>query len=374
MDNRKAIGYVTANYTSMSAGALLADRPLASLPFAGRYRLVDFAISNMVNAGITTVGVVLPVKYRSLIDHLSSTQDWGLARKRGGMYFMPGSAFGTSRHGMRFLLRDVIASKSLFQRSEAPYVVMCGTNIIFNIDLNEIIDAHAASGADITMAYVDAERSHGEGVLTLTLDEDGRVRGTESGVEPGQPKFLDCFVVGRDVLLRIIEEYAESDYLDVFEAIAGEFGRFDVRAFRFEGVALGVFGKNTYYHRSMDLLDPALADRLFCPDRPILTKSHDAPPAKYASGCAVRNSLVSADCIVGGTVEGSILSRKVVVEPGAVVRDSIIMQSCTVRAGAVVERAIIDKNNDIAEGSRLCGTLKDILVVPKGPIATVPVR
>ena len=374
MENRKAIGYITANYASREQSVLLEDRPLASLPYAGRYRLVDFPISNMVNAGITTVGLVLPANYRSLIDHLSSTKDWGLDRKRGGMYFMPGSAYGTSARSMRFLMRDIIANVSLFQRSDAPYVVMCGTNIIFNIDLRAVIDHHEASGADITMVHVRAERSHGVDALAVRVGEGNRVTGVVHGVAQGDQKFLDCFIIGRDLLLRIIEAYRDFDHLDFFEAIESEFDRIDIRAVEFNGAALGVFDERTYYDRSMDLLNPELSDQLFCPQRPILTKAHDAPPAKYTAAADVRNSLISADCIIGGEVSGSILSRKVVVEEGAVVENSILLQSCVIKAGAQVRNAIIDKNNTVAAGTLLCGTPEDILVVRKGATPTLAVR
>lgn len=146
MINRKAIGYITTNYSSSYGSVLLKDRPIASVPFLGRYRLIDFPLSNMMNAGIKTVGVVMPGNYRSLIDHVGSGKDWGLDRKKGGLFMVPGNAYGTTKGGMRFLLRDIISNKTLFQRSDKPYVVMMGTNIIFNMDLNTIIDAHENSG------------------------------------------------------------------------------------------------------------------------------------------------------------------------------------------------------------------------------------
>ena len=137
MINRKAIGYITANYSSTYGSVLLKDRPIASVPFLGRYRLIDFPLSNMMNAGIKTVGVVMPGNYRSLIDHVGSGKDWGLDRKKGGLFMVPGNAYGTTKGGMRFLLRDIISNKTLFQRSDKPYVVMMGTNIIFNMDHKE---------------------------------------------------------------------------------------------------------------------------------------------------------------------------------------------------------------------------------------------
>ena len=160
MINRKAIGYITANYSSTYGSVLLKDRPIASVPFLGRYRLIDFPLSNMMNAGIKTVGVVMPGNYRSLIDHVGSGKDWGLDRKKGGLFMVPGNAYGTTKGGMRFLLRDIISNKTLFQRSDKPYVVMMGTNIIFNMDLleltrrNLLFIAHAVLMLNSTFQHV----------------------------------------------------------------------------------------------------------------------------------------------------------------------------------------------------------------------------
>ena len=280
------------------------------------------------------------------------------------------SAFGTSKRGMRFLLRDIIANKTLFQRSDLPYVVMCGCNIIFNIDLAEIINAHERSGARATMVYCRAEREHDDDVTALEIGEAGRVHALRSGCSFGDNKFLDCCVINRDVLLDIIDNYQDVDHLDLFEAIEPAFGRIDVCSYEFKGLALGVFDEQSYYQRSMEVLRPDLNDRLFNPDRPIMTKAHDAPPAKYCTGSTVCNSLVSAGCLIQGTVRGSILARDVIVEHGASISNSIIMQSCVIRSGARVENAIVDKNNVIPAQTELRGTPDVTLIIPKAPLAT----
>ena len=116
MINNKAIGYITANYTALKQETLLESRPIASVPVMGRYRLIDFPLSNMANAGIKTVGLVMPGNYRSIIDHVGHGKDWGLDRKRGGLFPLPGNPYGTTKAGMRFLLRDIISNKTLSQR------------------------------------------------------------------------------------------------------------------------------------------------------------------------------------------------------------------------------------------------------------------
>ena len=367
MINAKAIGYITANYQGNVPSKLLADRPVASLPFLGRYRLIDFPLSNMVNAGIRTVGLVMPGNYRSIIDHVGHGRDWMLDRKKGGLFLLPGNPYGTTKRGMRFLLRDIISNRALFERTSAPYVVMMGSNIIFNMDLNAIIDAHETSGVGVTMVYVKAERKHRD-VNRLVIGDAGRVKSVETGCDYGDNKFIDCFVINRELLLHIIDSYASADYLDLFEAIEGDFERIDVCSYEFKGMAIGIFNEETYYKRSVEMLDMSIYDQLFMKDRPIRTKAHDAPPAKYYAGSNATNSLISAGCEIMGTVRGSILSRGVVVESGASVTNSIIMQSCTIKSGARVENTIIDKNNTVAANTELRGTPDAILVVEKGPI------
>ncbi len=365
MLNSKAIGYITANYQGAEPSKLLEGRPIASLPIMGRYRLIDFPLSNMVNAGIRTVGLVMPGNYRSLIDHVGHGKDWMLDRKKGGLFLLPGNPYGTTKRGMRFLLRDIISNRSLFDRSDAPYVVMMGSNIIFNMDLNAIIDAHEASDVGLTMVYVKAERTHKD-VNRLIIGDAGRVQKIEQGCEYGDNKFIDCFIINRELLLQIIDNYASADYLDLFEAIQGDFARIDVCSYEFKGMAIGIFNEDTYYKRSMELLDLPTYDHLFVKDRPIRTKAHDAAPAKYYAGSNATNSLISAGDEIQGTVRGSILSRGVVVENGASVTNSIIMQGCTIKRGARVENAIIDRNNTVPENTELRGTPDAILVIGKG--------
>lgn len=364
MVNRKAIGYITANYTSSESSALLDSRPLASIPFMGRYRLIDFPLSNMMNAGIRTVGVVLPPNYRSIVDHLGSGREWELDRKNGGLFLLPGSAYGTAKKGMRFLLRDIIANRTLFQRADEPYVVMAATNIVFNMNLSDVIDAHERSGAQITMIYRRADRDV-KYVANLHIGDRGRVQSMSGGCGYGDAEFLDCFIINRDLLLRICEDYAALDYCDLFEAIADDFGRIDICSYEFKGMAVGMFNVQTYYRRSMDMLNPDVMHQLFTHERPIMTKAHDTPPAKYASGSNACNSYISAGCQIEGTVRGSILSRDCIVESGAYVSNSIIMQGCVIKRGARVENAIVDKNNIVPAQTELRGTPDETLVIRK---------
>ena len=360
----KAVGLITANYSAKHRTAVSEVRPIASLPYMGRYRVMDFALSNMVNCGLRTVGFIMPDNYRSLVDHIDSGKDWMLGRKNGGLFILPGSSFGTTRTGYRFLLRDLLQNKAFLRRNSQPYVILSTANMVYNMDYAKLVEAHEASGADITLATFHAVENDDD-VVRIEL-KDGQVADIHQGVTYGDTAFLDCMVMGRQWLMDVLDVYASVDHLGLLEAMKQEFDRIDIRTYDFDGYVAPVFSTESYFHRNMDLLDPTVSSELFPADRPILTKDHDTPPAKYERGCYVRNSIVSAGCRVWGAVSNSILSRNVVVEPGATVTNSIIMQACTIHSGARIENAIIDRNNDIPAGTELRGTPEAVLVKEKG--------
>ena len=272
----------------------------------GRYRLIDFPLSNMMNAGIRTVGVVLPGNYRSLVDHLGSGREWELDRKKGGLFLLQGSAYGTAKKGIRFLLRDINTNKMLFQRASEPDVVMSATNIeFFNMDLSDVIDAHERSGSGVTMIYKKADRQLGD-VMKLDIDNNGRVTDLGSGCAYGENEFLDCFIINRDLLLQICEEYETLDYLDLFDAIRPDFvaSTCAPMSSRASPSACSTRRRTTV---AAWRCSTHVMHQLFTHSRPVMTKAHDTPPAKYSSGSNATNSFISAGCRIDGTVRGSTL-------------------------------------------------------------------
>ena len=357
------MGIITANYSALNPGDLTKARPLASLPFAGRFRMIDFPLSNMSNAGIRTVGLIMPSNYRSLIDHVGSGKPWMLDRKGGGLFVLPGSAFGTSRTGSRFLVRDLEQNRIILQRAKEDYVIVSGANFVFNMDLGLLEKAFEESGCDVMVLTTDAYDDNPD-VVSFALEGDN-VRAIHHGVSYGQAAFMDCFMSRRELLLKMLDWYAQVDYLDLFEAMEGDFSRLDVRVYRYGDYCAPIFGTKSYYRHNMELLNTDVADQLFPDDRRILTKPHDNPPACYRRGARVRNAIVSGGCQIYGNVSGSILGRDVVVEPGATISNSIILQGCVIETGARVENAVIDRGNVISAGTELRGSAEDVLVLPK---------
>ena len=359
----KAIGLVTCNYTTASKDDVFSGRPVASMPYLGRYRLVDFALSNMVNAGIRNVGMIMPNNYRSLVDHVGSGKDWDLDRKNGGLFIMPGTAFGTSRTGARFLIRDLVQNREFFTKNNEKYVVLSTANFICNVDVKKLIADHEASGANVTVLVKKASCDGNIDVVTFDV-EDGRVKSMHQGVKFDEYAFLDYAVIERELLLELLDSFAAIDHLDLFEALNAEYSRFRVQIAEFDGYMKSIFDKPSYFKANMDLLDPEVLAEL-SDARPIKTKDHDNPPAKYEPGCKVSNSLVASGDRIYGAVQGSVLGRNVIIEPGASVRNSVLMQGVVIKTGAKIENAIIDKNNVVPAGTELRGTDGDILYLKK---------
>ncbi len=359
----RVIGIISANYETHDLGSLTQERTIASLPYGGRYRLIDFPLSNMVNSGISSVGLITPYKYRSIIDHVGAGKEWALERKNGGLFILTGSLFGVTSSEARFMLRDLKQNLVYLKRSAADLVVLTASDMVYNMDYREILEQHTRTGADITMLYHEAVEDAPHD-LGLVLDGD-RVRSFIHGVKKGENSFRGCFVVSREKLMDIIDVYSTVDFMDIFEALEPELGRMDLRGYRFGGYIRTVNSIRDYYLHSMELLRDDVRRELFSQERPIMTKVQDTVPSKYLRGCTVKNSLIPAGCVIRGTVENSILFRGVEVCEGAVVRNSILMQYCVVEPGACVENAILDRNNVIKAGTVVRGTPDDVFVLDK---------
>lgn len=364
----KVVGLITSNYSVKNPSPFVEGiRPVAAVPFLGRYRMLDFTLSNMVNAGIRTVGLIMPDNYRPIIDHVGAGKDWGLDRKNGGLFPLPGSSFGTSRIGVggRFLIRDFESNREFFERSNADYVILSSCNFAYTTDLNELVKSHIDSGADITLVvYRSIEDS--KDVNAIVTDDDGNFAGLKSGCAFGETAFMDLAVVNGPVLRELLDWYKNVDHLDLFEAMTQDLSMVDSKLHEYQGYVAPIFSKAAYFKRSMELLDPKVSKQLFQPDYPVMTKAHDTTPANYEPDAHVSNCLVSSGSKIYGTIKNSIIGRACVIEPGASVTNAILVRSVHVGAGAHIENAIIDRSNDIAEGTEMRGTPESVLVLPKG--------
>lgn len=361
MANTNTLGIIFSNMHDETINELTSQRTMGSVPYGGRYRLVDFALSNMVNSGIYDVGVVTKSNYQSLMDHISSGREWDLARKRMGLKILPpfGNAGGGIYRGKLEALANIVG---FIQHSTEDYVVMTDCDLVANIDYDEILDFHKARNADITVAYkvqeISPETSHNK--IIINMDGDSS-RMTDVFIHPsylGKANVLcNIFVISRILLLRIISE-AQSRNLYSFkeEILQKRCNMYRIFGYELEGYSVRVDSLQTYYDSNMELLEAENRGRLFLKTRPIYTKVRDEVPAKYGLNSTVTNSLVADGCVIDGEVENSILFRNVYIEKGAKVKNSIIMQGTIIRKDSSLNCVITDKDVIVSETRNLSGS------------------
>lgn len=353
-----AVGVIFSNLHEENVPELVRRRTIASVPFGGRYRLIDFPLSNMVNAGITTVGIMTNNNYRSLIDHLGSGKDWDLARKDGGIILLP--PFSDENENLYKTRLEALKSVTGFlARRQENYVVLSDCDGVARIDISDILDYHEEKNADITMVthYEEVEKT--ANYMLIGADKEGRVN--EVKLNPrirGKTKadvYINVMVFNRQFLLNLVEDsVAHGDTSFESDVIAKQLNSLKIYRYDFRGYYAGIHSMAAYYKHNMELLNKEVRDELFGA-RDIYTKVRDSAPSKYGEETVVRNSLISDGCEIEGVVENSILFRGVKVARGAVVRNSIIMQDNIIGAYASLDCVITDKNVVISDRRNLSG-------------------
>ena len=370
----RTIGLVSTNYSVEGFEELFENRCAAALPFGGRYRLVDFALSNLINGGVRTVGVITPYSYRSLLDHIGAGKAWGLDRKSGGLFVLPGSPYGSADENRRFSLEDFRRNRQYLEQGDADYVLCTDCGFLYNADYRLLMERHEVSGADVTLLYKPLRDEQRRGVY-LTLDEKDRVCAMERA-ESGERLFLNCFMVNRGFLLRLLDAHEQLAFespvfrhrppRDFTELLAELLTEAKVEAMAFEGSVLYTDGMADYFAASRSLLQREVRQELFNGERQIYTRIHDEPPTAFGKNAAVCNSVISSGGHMGGRVENSVLFRGVVVEEGAEVKNCVLMEKTVVHSGAVLENVICDKEVCIGGGVILRGTADRPCLLGKG--------
>lgn len=353
-----AVGVIFSNLHEENVPELVRRRTMASIPFGGRYRLIDFPLSNMVNSGITTVGLMANNNYRSLIDHLGSGKDWDLARKDGGIILLP--PFSDESEKLYTTRLEALKGLTGFlTRRQEKYVVLSDCDGVARLNISDILAYHENKNADITMVthYEEVEKT--AHYMLIGADKEGRVN--EVKITPrvrSKTKadvYINVMVFNRQFLLNLVEDSMARGYT-CFESdiIAKQLDSLKIYCYAFQGYYAGINSMASYYKHNMELLDKDVRDELFGA-RDIYTKVRDSAPSKYGDEVVVKNSLISDGCEIEGTVENSILFRGVKVAKGAVIRNSIIMQDNIIGANAALDCVITDKNVVIADRRKLSG-------------------
>ena len=366
--------YTSKNETSLRE--LTASRAVAALPVAGRYRMIDFMISNMVNSGIRNVGVIMQKNYHSLMDHLGSGKEWDLHTRNDGLFILPPFLTRDNVGSYRGILDALHSNLTYLRRSTQEYVILTNSHTVLSTTFDDLLEFHESTRADITLVYARKDPSEIDETVTLSprhvylsVGEDGVLTDMEIG--PTEPKshnfYMDIMVLRRDLLLRIIDQAFAEGITDINRELLQRNvhnGPMRICGYEYKGYNHRVETINSYYSLNMDLLNPECRHALFS-EHPVYTKVHDEVPARYMEGAQAINSLVADGCVIEGTVENSVLFRGVRVGKGAHIRNSILMQGDIIEAGVEIEHVILDKDVTVLSGSRLIAPKLYPIVVGK---------
>lgn len=376
--NANALGIIFPNSYDSLVPELVSERLMASIPFASRYRMIDFLLSSMVNSGIDNISIVLRQNYRSLMDHLGSGREWDLTRKKGGLNIIPPFSEKSIKvySGRVEALANILP---LLRSSKEKYVVMADANIAANIRFDDVIAKHEQSGADVTVVYYKADLSSRAGdtrkdsddfYYTLQLDEDNRVNEIHINAQDigVQNHSMNIYVVDREFLVTQVEDatvrgkiYFERDVL------LPNLDKFLVKAYEFTGYVALINSIKSYFDENMALLKQENADALFSGNS-IYTKVRDDNPTRYTATAQAKNIMAADGCVIEGTVENCVLFRGVKIAKGAVVKNCILMQDTVIAENTTAEYLITDKNVTITANQEVKGTTSYPMYIAKRKI------
>lgn len=364
------LGLVFANMHDTTLGDMTKNRTMGSVMFGGRYRLIDFPLSNMVNSGISEVGVITKSNYQSLLDHLGSAREWDLARKKGGLYILP--PFGNVESTLyRDRIEALYGAMSFIKHSRAKYVILSDCDVVTNIDYKPIVAAHIESGADITAVAHTGVYSSDDIKTSTVFNVDADKNVTSVLINPDISgtctTSLNVFVMSMDFLIETVNDAMARGNVSFERNILQEKCReLKIKIYEYDNYFSKLNSPESYFKSNMALLEPENARKLFVPKRSIYTKVSDNAPVKYDLDSKVSNSLIADGCIIEGEVENSVLFRGVKVGKGAKVKNCILMQGTVVGDNAELSYLITDKNVSICENHILTSSPQYPMYVGKG--------
>lgn len=347
-------------------------RSIAALPIAGRYRIIDFVLSNMANAGIINIGVATESKYSSLMDHIKSGNPWDLDRKNQGLNILPPNLEHLSTGVIKGNIDMLAGIKEYIRRSHQTYVILSLGACLYNIDFKKVMQAHLDTQADITALYKDFSGLEERELSRFTLfdiNESHMICDVE--VQPYYPKTANAsmgvYIMEKMLLESIIDECsARGDHDFVKDAIAKKINGLRVFAYEHKGYADTIDSMKSYYRNNMLFLNEDIRRDLFNPMSPIYTKTKDQTPTRYGADASVANCFISDGCVIEGKIENCILSRGVKIAKNAVIRNSIIMQDSVIEEDVELDHVVFDKEVYITKGRKLIGQESYPLAIAKG--------
>ena len=350
------VGVIFSSINEENIPELTKVRSMGSIPIGGRYRLVDFVLSNMVNSGITTVGMITKSNYQSLMDHLGSGKNWDLARKEGGLILLP-PYIDESEALYKTRFEALKGASSFLKKAKEDFVVLTDSDAMYKLDYSKVIDYHVKNNADITLVYHEHEVRKSHYYMTFDTATDGRITNIEiNPLTTGIKKnFINVFVARTSYLVRLIQEGIQHGNTSFGRDILSKGVKtMKLYGYKLDGYYSNVDSLASYFKANCDLLDKNIRNEIFG-DRDVYTKVNDSAPAKITSTAKIKNSLISDGCLIEGTVENSILFRGVKIGKGAVVKNCILMSENIVGDNCNLSYVVSDKDCVIRDNRILAG-------------------
>ncbi len=368
----KAIGIILAAGNNKLMRELSYKRAVAAMPVAGSYRSIDFALSNMSNSKIQKVAVITQYNARSLNEHLSSSKWWDFGRKQGGLYVFTPTITAESSYWYRGTADSLYQNLHFLKSSHEPYVVIASGDGVYKLDYNKVLEYHIEKKADITVVVKNmTDRSEINRFGVVTMNNDNRI--TDIDEKPLETNLsmvsTGVYVIRRRLLIELIEKAAEEDRHDFVRDILVRYKNVK----RIYGYELDTYWRNissveSYYKTNMDFLKRETRDYFFKQYPDIYSKVDDLPPAKYNYGADARNSLISSGCIINGTIENSVLFKKIYVGNNSVIKNSIILSNAYIGDNSYIENCIVESGSTIKANSRYVGDNGTKIVIEDSPV------
>lgn len=365
------LGIINNTREANDLNALIKKRSLATLPFGGRYRIIDFHLSNMVNSGIYNIGILVKKNYRSLMGHIRSPKEWGLDLKKDGIFVLPPDHDSQEWAAPKGDLEILKANIDYLRRSTQKYVLITHANIICNIDYEKALDHHKDSSNDITLIYktVDESKLYNIGAFTqVKTDENGQVISLETSSNKLKTDkiSLEMYIMKKELLEDIMYTCSGKGEYDLLkDGIINRCHEHKIGGIEYTGEFMNIDSVESYYKNSMRLLDKKIREDILLSRGEIYTNVKDLAPAKYGDEADISNSLVANGCVINGKVENSIVFRDVKIEKGVSIKNCIIMQGTQIEKGVSLENIIVDKDSFIRENNKLMGSPNYPVIVEK---------
>ncbi len=365
----RALGIISFENSSAHIEGLGEYRPVPAIAFMGRYRIIDFILSNMTNSTIDNVQVYCKEKPRNLFDHLGDGSHYNINSKRGKLRILHGEkSFSSDVYNHD--VANYMLNMQYIEEDKNPYVIVAPSYFVYTIDFNEVMKQHLDSGADITTLYTntqDAKTSY-LGCDVLTLDKEKRILGFEPnrGKRKSASISMECYVMTKKLFIELVKKAAETSSLYWFKDILKDsVGELKIQGYQVKGFVAAITSLPEYFKVSMKLRDHKTAQQLFRPGWPIYTQTNDSCPTRFAGDAKVNNSVVANGSVIEGTVEGSIISRNVTISKGAEVKDSIILPGAFIGENAKLDHVVVDKYAIVHHVKKLEGTDEEPVYVKR---------